>query len=462
MPNVRLAKVQDNSHKEEENAAMQRFLDQRPWEDPFYPRGTTASITGVTDRDASPRDMKKQASVGEVNANFIAGQIQDSVDDKFDEPRSDDHSRVASLPRSSSIIRADLEEAPGGIPSIKNSNSHLESSTSGIAHSFQIATKRGPGSSSLLETSINMSQQQIQNDSDDEKSTGAGNSQKVYSCATIKLFTKALADMLSETLPEDLRLPYHQRPDIRTVLGGVESQLDYYCAQIRTDSRGNWQIRQAARKIRRLNITICQNALNVFKENNGLERTVKKNVFMTSLIDGGEESSDGLRSNEKEDELSHSSKAWQDIKSDDEKDSSADSMDDQGVYDYLVGHRAFSILQKGLHAIVEPYLGDQTQLISLQILRTFRQSRSFRTVMGGGFPAIFATNWDLEQFLEYQYPKGCLQSLRDVLAITGNSENSQMCTVEQYLRQNWTKYTFELVDHLTYVISAGANGTTCT
>ena len=101
-------------------------------------------MTGVTEEGASRTKTKKQATVGDVNENIIAGHIQDSVDDdERDNPRLNDPFGDTNSPRSSPVIRTNLveEQVPGASFSVGKTNSDQKSSTSAMAKSIQLAKK---------------------------------------------------------------------------------------------------------------------------------------------------------------------------------------------------------------------------------------------------------------------------------------------------------------------------------
>jgi len=121
---------------------------------------------------------------------------------------------------------------------------------------------------------------------------------------------------------------------------------------------------------------------------------------------------------------------------------------DQDVYSYLVEHRAFSTLIRNLQRVMEQHFGNQMELIRHRVFIALHRPGMIEKAADGVFRASFRTEWDPVVFLQDQYSDGHLQSLRHVLALTERAVNAQLTTVGCYLRQNWPKYTYLLIDKM--------------
>lgn len=92
---------------------------------------------------------------------------------------------------------------------------------------------------------------------------------------------------------------------------------------------------------------------------------------------------------------------------------------------------------------------DQEQILSdftmEQIRRVIRQHPSSRSTTKSLHS--FLVQWDIQGFINSQY-NGQLQDVGHMLAITGNSCNAQLTTVEQYIKQTWPSYPDFLLNEL--------------
>jgi hypothetical protein len=70
------------------------------------------------------------------------------------------------------------------------------------------------------------------------------------------------------------------------------------------------------------------------------------------------------------------------------------SAEEQEVYSYPIGHKAFATLMQQLQQLVEQYFGNQAELIRHHVVLALRWPGIFDKVANDSYIASFRTEWD--------------------------------------------------------------------
>lgn len=110
------------------------------------------------------------------------------------------------------------------------------------------------------------------------------------------------------------------------------------------------------------------------------------------------------------------------------------------IMDHFASQPAFENLVRTAARLLERYENDKMKLI----LR--RVSASMHEPNEQHYRAGFHVDWDLGGFLANNYEAGVHQKLGQIVAVTRFSKSAvQMCSVGQYIRQCWPRYSSQLL-----------------
>ena len=131
------------------------------------------------------------------------------------------------------------------------------------------------------------------------------------------------------------------------------------------------------------------------------------------------------------------------------------SIDPSSVLQHFTSQPSFRNLVRKIEELFEQYYSNKMDLIRLRTSLAIRRqaARLSNDVPPASFArAIFHVRWDLKSFLISNYDTGMYQKLDRVLAITGDTDKAQLCSVGRYLRQWWPACSFELLQAIGAVL----------
>ncbi|KAF1971922.1 hypothetical protein BU23DRAFT_569422 [Bimuria novae-zelandiae CBS 107.79] len=346
--------------------------------------------------------------------------------------------------------------------------SETESSVTGKTYSTRPTTMSDPRSLKRITGQPTIIEQLVEEPMDDGQFTVSDYSEVHITAEQSKLIIETLTRLLLEDLSENLVLAHSQPLRSDTFLELVELSIRSYAVKVMKDNAKRSRTRTVSIAIRRLRNEIAlriQIALidpnefeyeqrplpSIVREMSGIEQTSEEKCSnwdggnVTDYIPDNELPSNPPEGYTMDNELpSNPPEDWQNRAGGSDASVSGVPPEYEDIYTYLVGHEAFPTLKEDLKKGVEQHFGDQMGLIRLRILRALEHHPS----------STFGIAHE-------QYPTGHLQTIRHVLTLTGNSEDAELTTVEHYLHQTWPRYSYELVDHITYIVSRGIEGRPC-
>jgi len=140
------------------------------------------------------------------------------------------------------------------------------------------------------------------------------------------------------------------------------------------------------------------------------------------------------------------------------------AIDPANILHHFAVQPAFQTLVGRTEKLFERYHSDKMDLIRLRTSLAIRRptaGSSGHTSLALPARAVFHVEWDPRSFLAENYDSGIGQDLDRILAVTGDADKAQLCSVGKYFEQSWPTCNSELLRAIRVVLSASSssNGT---
>lgn len=120
-------------------------------------------------------------------------------------------------------------------------------------------------------------------------------------------------------------------------------------------------------------------------------------------------------------------------------------IDPSEILNHFTKQPAFENLIKRTERLFERYHSQKMHLIRHRTSLSLRRYLANRKGASRPLRAVFNVDWSLEDFLKNNYEAGIHQKLDRILAVTGVIDNARLCSVREYFRWCWPRYSVQLL-----------------
>ncbi|KAH6884908.1 hypothetical protein B0T10DRAFT_550784 [Thelonectria olida] len=115
------------------------------------------------------------------------------------------------------------------------------------------------------------------------------------------------------------------------------------------------------------------------------------------------------------------------------------------ILEHFTKQTAFTDLVRSTEQLFQRYHAPKMPFIRRVTSVSLRSYFANAHFEAGRLCAMFRIDWDLREFLTNNYESGIRQKLRNVIAITGETNNAQLCSVSEYFRWCWAPHHEDLL-----------------